>query len=201
MDSILSTTLTLARADAFAAGAHSGQTRKCGVIPYIVHPRGVRVLLEQAGITHSPTLAAALLHDTVEDTPVTSAQVEQEFGSEIAGIVAELTDDMGMTREARHALQAQHASTMSIPASCIKLADRTYNLRDFYSQKPDESSRERIRDYAIYSETLYQKFNDRAEKEIQYKSKEARSELEQAYLLLLSYMHVAVKQLADKYPA
>jgi GTP diphosphokinase / guanosine-3',5'-bis(diphosphate) 3'-diphosphatase len=193
--------LTLARADAFAAGAHSGQTRKGGNIPYIVHPRGVRLLLEQAGITHAPTLAAALLHDTVEDTPVTSAQLEQEFGAEIAEIVAELTDPKGMAHEARHALQAEHASSMSLSASCVKIADRTYNLRDFYAKKPETTSLERVRNYAMYSDTLYNRFKERAEVDIENKDDEARSELERAYLLLLSNLHVAVKRLAEKYSA
>jgi (p)ppGpp synthase/HD superfamily hydrolase len=195
------TGLTLARADAFAAGAHSGQTRKSGNIPYIVHPRGVRLLLEKAGVTHEPTLAAALLHDTVEDTPVTSAQLEQEFGVEIAEIVAELTDPKGMSREARHALQAQHASSMSLSACCVKMADRKYNLRDFYTNKPETTSLESVRNYAKYSDTLYNRFKERAEVEIENKGEEARSELERAYLLLLSDLHVAVTQLAEKYSA
>jgi (p)ppGpp synthase/HD superfamily hydrolase len=193
--------LTLARADAFAAGAHSGQMRKGGNTPYIVHPRGVRLLLEQAGITHTPTLAAALLHDTVEDTPVTPVYLVQEFGAGIAEIVAELTDPKGMTREARHALQAQCATSMSLSASCVKIADRTYNLRDFYAKKPDTTSSESVRNYAMYSNTLYNKFLERAEVEIEKKDEEARGELERAYLLLLSNLHVAVKQLAEKYPA
>jgi (p)ppGpp synthase/HD superfamily hydrolase len=194
--------VTLARADAFAAGAHSGQTRKnLAQSPYIIHPRGVRLLLHQAGITHTPTLAAALLHDTVEDTPVTLAQIKQEFGVEIAEIVAELTDDKRMTREARHALQAQHASTMSLSASCIKMADRTYNLEDFYAEKPEKNTVESVRDYAAYSSTLCNKFKERAEAEIENKSEEARGEIEKAYLLLLANMNVAVKQLAEKYAA
>ena len=192
--------IVLARADAFAAGAHSGQTRKGGNIPYIVHPRGVKFLLEQAGITHAPTLAAALLHDTVEDTPVTSPQLEQEFGAEIAKIVAELTDEKGMPRVARHALQAQHASSMSLSASCVKIADRTYNLRDFYAKKPETTSSERVRNYAMYSDTLYNRFKARAEAEIESKDEAARSELEKAYLPLLSDLHVAVNQLVEKYP-
>jgi (p)ppGpp synthase/HD superfamily hydrolase len=194
------TALTLARADAFAAGAHSGQTRRnLAQSPYIIHPRGVRQLLEQAGITHTPTLAAALLHDTVEDTPVTSALLKEEFGAEISEIVAELTDEKGMPRYVRHAKQAQHASSMSLSAACIKIADRIYNLRDFYAEKPENNTPQSVRDYATYSYTLHDRFMERAEADILNKNGDARGELEKAYLLLLANMKVAIEQLAKKY--
>jgi (p)ppGpp synthase/HD superfamily hydrolase len=191
---------TLARADAFAAGAHSGQTRRShGQTPYIVHPRGVRSLLESVGVTHTPTLAAALLHDTVEDTPVTPAQLEDEFGVEIARIVAELTDDKSLSREARHAIQAKHAPSMSLPAACVKIADRTYNLRDFNSEKPGTTRPQKIKEYVTYSRALYDGFEQRAIAHILNKDEDARVELEKAYILLLADMKDAVDQLADKY--
>jgi (p)ppGpp synthase/HD superfamily hydrolase len=186
-------TLTLAHADAFAAAAHSGQTRKnLSQSPFVIHPRGVLLLLDQAGVTDIHTLVAARLRNTVEDTPVTSAQIEQEFGVEIAKIVVELTDsDHGksMTRDARY------ASTMSLPASCIDMADRTYKLEEFYVEKPEKDTVESVRDYAAYSYTLCNKFKERAEAEIENKSEEARCQLEKAYLLLLAKMDVAVRRL------
>lgn len=196
----LTATLTLARADAFAAGAHSGQKRRGpSQTPYIVHPRGVRALLERAGITHAPTLAAALLHDTVEDTPATPAQLEGEFGAEIARVVAELTDDRGLSRERRHAVQAERAPTMSLSAACVKMADRAYNLLDFYAEEPGVTPPQRLKEYATYSYTLYDRFEQRAIAHILNKDEDAREELEKAYLLLLADMKCAVDQLADEY--
>jgi len=73
---------------AFAARAHAGQTRKATDIPYIVHPVGVMLILIEAGENDPEGLAAALLHDTVEDTEVTLAQIQEAFGARVAEIVA-----------------------------------------------------------------------------------------------------------------
>ena len=80
------------RAVAFAVQAHSGMTRKTEPTPYILHP------LEVACIAATMTddrdvLAAAVLHDTVEDTSVTAADIEEEFGPRVAGLVASETED------------------------------------------------------------------------------------------------------------
>ena len=75
----------------FAAQAHSGQTRKNSVIPYIVHP--MEVCSIAATITDDEDiLIATLLHDTVEDTPVTSEDIRREFGERVAELVAGETE-------------------------------------------------------------------------------------------------------------
>ena len=72
---------------AFAAVAHQGQKRKGTAIPYIVHPVGVMVVLLQAGETDAEVLAAALLHDTVEDAGIPLTELRDRFGERVAAIV------------------------------------------------------------------------------------------------------------------
>jgi hypothetical protein len=79
----------LRRAHDLAAEAHQGQVRKTGE-PYISHPVAVAHMLAQYGLD-AATIAAAFLHDTVEDTPLTLVQVEQEFGKEIAELIDGVT--------------------------------------------------------------------------------------------------------------
>ena len=83
------------RAAAFAAAKHRDQRRK-GVesTPYVNHCIAVaRILSEEGGVNDPVVCAAALLHDTIEDTTTTKQELEEGFGSEIAEIVAEVTDD------------------------------------------------------------------------------------------------------------
>ena len=79
--------MILDKAISFACRAHSGAVRKGTDIPYIVHP--VEVMKIVCGITADPEVrATAVLHDTVEDTPVKRAEIEAEFGSRAAALVA-----------------------------------------------------------------------------------------------------------------
>lgn len=79
------------RAIGFAARAHRGQRRKTGDVPYIAHPVAVAMLLQRMGCDET-VVAAGLLHDTVEDTPVTLGQIRDQFGDEVADIVAGCTE-------------------------------------------------------------------------------------------------------------
>lgn len=79
------------RAMEFAARAHRGQYRKGTRLPYITHPVNAAVILIRAGATDEMA-AAAILHDTVEDTPVTINTIKREFGNEVARIVAAATE-------------------------------------------------------------------------------------------------------------
>ncbi len=77
---------------ALAAGAHRGQKRKGEDLPYILHP--LEVMLITASMTAEPeVLAAAVLHDTVEDTPVTAEEIRERFGERTAALVASETED------------------------------------------------------------------------------------------------------------
>lgn len=75
-------------------------------------------------------LQAALLHDTVEDTDTTPAELEAKFGVTVARIVQEVTDDKSLPKQERKRLQVEHAPHCSQQAKLVKLADKLYNLRD-----------------------------------------------------------------------
>ncbi len=143
--------LVLKAAD-FAAVKHRDQRRKNGDIPYINHPLGVaRILREAGGIRDGATLAAALLHDTVEDTRTSPEELEREFGAKIAGIVAEVTDDKKLPKVERKRLQIKHARVMSAEARLVKLADKIYNLRDLADRPPRSWDLERIQGYFCWA--------------------------------------------------
>ena len=130
------------RADAYADKAHTGQYRKTKPgaprVPYIEHPRAVaRILHDEAGITDPVVLQAALLHDTIEDTGVTHANLVAEFGHDVADVVAELTNPADFGPGGKAAWQAAHAAKMSPRAAAVKVADKTANLRDLVASPPD----------------------------------------------------------------
>jgi guanosine-3',5'-bis(diphosphate) 3'-pyrophosphohydrolase len=74
-------------------------------------------------------LVAALLHDTIEDTETTRRELEQHFGTEVAAIVSELTDDKSLPKAERKRLQVEPAPHISHRAKLVKLADKIANLR------------------------------------------------------------------------
>jgi GTP diphosphokinase / guanosine-3',5'-bis(diphosphate) 3'-diphosphatase len=99
------------RALEFAAQKHRMQRRKDGdASPYINHPIAlVHVLCIDAAVTDPVVLAAAALHDTIEDTETSEGELRRAFGSEIASIVAELSDDKALPKGERKRLQIDHA--------------------------------------------------------------------------------------------
>lgn len=129
----------LARAADFAARAHLGQYRKGpGDVPYVNHVTAVAALV--AGATDDPeALAAALLHDSVEDSEATVEDIGSLFGARIAEIVAEVTDDPAIATlpvYQRKAHQAKHMQTASHEAKLIKIADQTCNVTDLVESPP-----------------------------------------------------------------
>jgi guanosine-3',5'-bis(diphosphate) 3'-pyrophosphohydrolase len=92
-------------------------------------------------------LAAALLHDTIEDTDTTWQELRGAFGEEIADVVLELTDTKWLDKTTRKRLQVQKASTSSDRAKLVKLADKICNLRDMLASPPAEWSLERQQKY------------------------------------------------------
>jgi guanosine-3',5'-bis(diphosphate) 3'-pyrophosphohydrolase len=139
----------IVRAAAFAAHKHRDQRRKdAGATPYINHPLELaRILTVEGGITDAATIAAALLHDTIEDTETTPAEIEREFGSEIRSIVEEVTDDKSLPKVDRKRLQVEHAAHASRKAQLVKLADKIANLRDVASSPPDRWDLTRRQEY------------------------------------------------------
>lgn len=118
----------------FATEAHAsiGQVRKYTGSPYIVHP--IEVMEIVSTVPHDDAmLAAALLHDVVEDTPVTIEEIETEFGADVAELVGWLTDVSVPTdgnRKTRKALDREHSWRAPGRAQTVKLADLCSNCVD-----------------------------------------------------------------------
>lgn len=133
----------------FAAEKHAQQKRKGAAgEPYFNH------LLEVAELVAASSdrldvelLMAAFLHDTVEDTGVTSQELQQRFGNNVAGLVAEVTDDKSLPKEIRKQLQVQNAPKKSERAQTLKLADKISNLRSILASPPAGWSHERKQQY------------------------------------------------------
>src|SRR5277367_2751824 len=120
------------RATAFAAHKHRDQRRKdAEASPYINHPIALAyVLANEAGVKDVIVLIAALLHDTIEDTDTTAEELKNQFGSAVAVIVVQVTDDKQLKKAERKRQQILHASSISNQAKLVKLADKICNLRD-----------------------------------------------------------------------
>ncbi len=134
----MNATQLLLRAATFAAHKHKKQLRKnADATPYINHPLAVAELLaREGGVEDTAVLAAAILHDTVEDTATTPEELASIFGAEIAGIVAEVTDDKALKKEERKRLQIEHAPHLSQKAKLVKIADKICNVRDVADDPP-----------------------------------------------------------------
>ena len=129
---------TLQEAIALAVKLHAGQYRDgefhgCR-IPYIVHPIEVMKTAWAWGAGDSTTLTAAILHDTLEDTPLRFEELRPLFGDGVAAIVKDLTfeAEAGVTK----AEYLKQFADASVPALVIKLADRYCNVKDFLLTKP-----------------------------------------------------------------
>jgi (p)ppGpp synthase/HD superfamily hydrolase len=128
------------KARVFATAAHAavGQTRKYTGEPYVVHPIEVSELVASVGGTEA-MVAAALLHDVLEDTEVTVDVLEEQFGSEVADLVLWLTDiskPEDGNRSTRKALDRQHSAAAPAAAQTIKVADLISNTRTIVEFDP-----------------------------------------------------------------
>jgi guanosine-3',5'-bis(diphosphate) 3'-pyrophosphohydrolase len=134
---------------AFAADKHRMQRRKdAEASPYINHPIALaRVLSNEAGMSETIVLSAALLHDTLEDTNTTEEELRARFGETVTGIVVEVTDDKSLEKNMRKALQIEHAPRLSREAKLVKLADKICNLRDVAETPPASWSLKRRQEY------------------------------------------------------
>jgi len=143
-------------ASAFAAHKHRDQRRKgADASPYINHPIAVaNILANEAGVTDASTLAAALLHDTIEDTDTTVQELQSAFGKEIASIVMEVTDDKSLPKQERKQLQIDHAAMLSRHAKEVKLADKICNLRDMNRSPPVDWSVQRRTEYFDWAKNV-----------------------------------------------
>jgi len=133
------------KAYVFAATAHAGQTRLSGE-PYLSHPLAVASILAEMGFDE-PTIAAGLLHDTVEDTKATIEELDENFGEEVADIVDGVTKISQITFENKEEAQAENIRKMILAMShdmrvlMVKLADRLHNMRTLDFQKSHKQKR------------------------------------------------------------
>jgi GTP pyrophosphokinase len=152
-------TSDLERAYVAAEKAHSGQLRKSGE-PYITHPVAVAQILTELGMD-LPTVMAALLHDTVEDTSYSIDQIKAEFGDEVTSLVDGVTKldklTYGPTAEAETLRKMVVAMSRDIRVLVIKLADRLHNARTWKfiaSDTAERKARETIDIYAPLAHRL-----------------------------------------------
>jgi len=118
----------------FAKAAHEGQLRGDGSTPYFNHVQTVALLVASAGGSKA-AVDAALLHDTIEDCGVTYQQLVDEFGSEVANLVGEVTFPAGTPN--RKKLQVESVRGMTRQARLLKLADIRANVHDLLSAQWD----------------------------------------------------------------
>lgn len=152
----------LIRALEFASRKHSTQRRKDHeASPYINHPIGlISILAVEAGIHDGDVLCAALLHDTIEDTDTTRAELERHFGAKIAAIVGEVTDDKMLPKQERKQLQVEHAPALGRAAGLVKLADKIANLRDVANSPPKDWSLQRRQEYFDWAKAVVDNIAD-----------------------------------------
>lgn len=134
---------------AFAAQAHRDQVRKGTNTPYIIHPVGVMLILQRAGENDPELLAAALLHDTMEDSGITEDDLRRAFGPRVAAIVAGATEPFA--RDDPWEMRKEHtvAYMRSAPreVKLVAAADKLHNLSAM------------MREHAELGDALWQRFN------------------------------------------
>jgi len=132
----------------FSAEKHRDQRRKgVDASPCINHSIEVAAMLANvAGVHDEATLAAAVLHDTVEDTRTSAAELEAMFGAAVTRLVQEGTDDKR--------LQVEHAPHLSRAAKLIKIADKVSNVREVIDSPPADWSLERRREYLDWAKRV-----------------------------------------------
>ncbi|MBN8214559.1 MAG: bifunctional (p)ppGpp synthetase/guanosine-3',5'-bis(diphosphate) 3'-pyrophosphohydrolase [Xanthomonadales bacterium] len=136
---------TLIHAWRVGAAAHSGQTRKSGE-PYITHPVAAATILAEQGVDIE-TLVAAILHDTIEDTPLTRDEIAADFGQTVAELVEGVTKLDKLQFQDRQEAAAESFRKMMLAMArdlrviLIKLADRLHNMRTLGAQSPEARTR------------------------------------------------------------
>lgn len=147
----------------FAAARHKNQFRKGeDRAPFINHPIQVANLLaNEAGEKDPVLLAAAILHDVIEDTVNSASEkkaLEEEitaiFGAEVLNLTLEVTDDKSLVKSERKRLQVEQASHKSVRARKLKIADKILNIRDIMMFPPVGWPIERIIEYFDWAESV-----------------------------------------------
>jgi len=125
----------------FAAQKHAGQHRKDGRTPYVSHPFRVLYHLTCAGVTDADTLAAAVLHDTIEDTTADFDDLEKRFNRRVAEYVAVLTKDKRLQDREREDRYFAGLKEASMPVKLVKMGDTLDNLLDATALPPEGAAK------------------------------------------------------------
>jgi len=146
----------LARAADFAARAHVAQHRKgLAEEPYVNHLTEVATLLAEAtGGEDAELIAAAYLHDTLEDTATRYEDLVAQFGAGVAKLVSEVTDDKSLPKAERKRLQVENVKKKTARAQLLKIADKTSNVRALVTSPPAGWSKERLMEYIEWAEAV-----------------------------------------------
>ncbi len=145
----------LNRAYVYAMKAHGHQKRASGA-PYFSHPLEVAAILTELKLDDA-TIATALLHDVIEDTDATRAEIDQMFGPEIGGLVDGLTKIKRLDLVSKKAEQAENFRKLLIAISTdirvllVKLADRLHNMRTLEHMRPESRQRASEETLEIYA--------------------------------------------------
>ncbi len=140
----------------FASLKHRDQRRKdASRSPYVNHLIDVATILAVAEVDDEEVLAAAILHDTIEDTDTTEGELRLAFGDRVTDLVLEVSDDKDLDFKARKQKQIDSAPSKTPGATLIKLADFTSNLRDL----PRAWSHERKKSYVDWIEAVFSRLN------------------------------------------
>jgi guanosine-3',5'-bis(diphosphate) 3'-pyrophosphohydrolase len=149
----ISNVVLVLRAAEFAAHRHRRQRRKGRTKrPYIGHCIEVARLIAEVGkVDDANILAAAILHDVIEDTKTTRGELRKEFGAAIDALVSEVTDDKTLDKDVRKRLQIETAPKLSAGAKVVKLADKISNVREIAADPPLNWDVERRQKYFAWA--------------------------------------------------
>jgi guanosine-3',5'-bis(diphosphate) 3'-pyrophosphohydrolase len=140
---------------AFGEAMHDGQLRQSGD-PYFSHPVAVAAILAEQQMDDA-TIVTALLHDTIEDTKASFAEVERRFGREIAELVDGVTKLTNLQLHSKETRQAENfrklfmATSRDLRVTLVKLADRLHNMRTIRSMKPEKQAQKARETMDIYA--------------------------------------------------
>ena len=140
----------------YSALKHRDQRRKDKYAsPYVNHPISVAKIISEIGKIEDPeVLAAALLHDTIEDTETTVEELLDNFGERVCKLVQEVTDDKTLPKLERKQKQINHAKELSGGATLIKLGDKISNVTDITNTPPTNWDSDRKLKYFDWAEKV-----------------------------------------------
>jgi guanosine-3',5'-bis(diphosphate) 3'-pyrophosphohydrolase len=143
----------------FAAIKHKSQRRKGGdKSPYINHPLSVALMISKVGnIDDKHILAAALLHDTLEDTDTNPNELEKNFGQKVRFYVEEISDNPKKKSCASKLLQMKNAPLLSDGATIIRVSDKICNIVDIIESRPKNWTDEKCLNYLEWSNKIVNK--------------------------------------------